>query len=33
MKKAMRVISVLAAFCLMLSASLNCLAAERKGYC
>lgn len=32
MKKAMRVISVLAAFCLMLSASLNCLAAERKGY-
>ncbi len=32
MKKAIRTISVLAAFCLMLSASLTCLAAERKSY-
>lgn len=32
MRKAMRTISLLAAFCLMLSASLTCLAAERKSY-
>lgn len=32
MRKAMRMISLLAAFCLMLSASLTCLAAERKSY-
>ena len=32
MRKAMRTISLLAAFCLMLSASLTCLASERKSY-